>query len=300
MRRPMILGVGLFLLGCQTAAAPDPAPSAAPARSASAADPTVTRQPFVRGAVTGASMRVRWQVPERDGQLTTAQLTALAPRIARLRAEPDQFTMDASAGLPLAQLLRVYAEDDAGTVLGEVRQYGFAMYDGLFIDSLGILRGREVGTGLFVVSIPERVPGEFRTRGPVVIRIAITDSSGRLPRLPEIPRGTNVVSGIVTDSAGRPVSNVPVRALLRVDGRPRSAGVVHTDLQGRYRLEQLPAGAVTIIVSGLGREAGSATVQVVEGQLTQQDIRLAPVAPQPLLRPAADSSRPPAPDRSLP
>ncbi|HRN53497.1 MAG TPA: carboxypeptidase-like regulatory domain-containing protein [Gemmatimonadaceae bacterium] len=264
MRGRILVLAAALAIGCRSQGpAPNPTPE-------------VTRVPFV-AVRTGGPVSVRWGVPQREGQLTDSQLVALAPRIAALRAEPEALTLDATGALPLSQLLRVLAVDEAGVVLGEVRNYGFALRDGLYIDSTGAVRGNRVGTGRFIATIPERIIGDFRSRGPAEVRIAISDSTGVWSRPPVIPRGTAVISGIVRDSTGAPRADARVQVMRRIDGRMVQIAAGASDSDGRYRLEGLPAGEATLILAIRDHEASFITLQLRDGDALQRDARLLPL-----------------------
>ena len=89
------------------------------------------RLPVVASPIVGAavrdSVRVQWNVPERAGQLSDERLAELRPRIARLVADPDTFRMGLADSVFLAQRVRVLAVDSEGSILGEIRRYGFSL-----------------------------------------------------------------------------------------------------------------------------------------------------------------------------
>lgn len=66
-----------------------------------------------------------YRVPERAGQLTRAQVDSVAPRIRGLRADPAELAQGVGDTLRLPDVVRVYALDSAGTVLGELPSYDF-------------------------------------------------------------------------------------------------------------------------------------------------------------------------------
>lgn len=264
MRGRIIVLAGVLSVGCRSQG-PAPSPT-----------PEMTRVPFVAVRTSGP-VSIRWHVPQREGQLTDSQLVALAPRIAALRAEPEAFTLDATGALPLSQVLRVLAVDETGAVLGEIRNYRFELRDGLYIDSTGAVRGNRVGTGRFIASISERRTGDFRSRGPAEVRIAISDSTGLWSRPPVIPRGTAVVSGIVRDSTGAPRADARVQVMHRIDGRMVQIAAGESDSEGRYRIEGLPAGESTLILAIRNHEASFVTLQLRDGDQLQRDARLLPL-----------------------
>jgi hypothetical protein len=89
-----------------------------------------------------------YKVPERGGQLTREQMDSIAPRIRALRADPTRLALAVGDTLHMPSVLRVYALDSAGTVLGELPSYDFA-FSG---------RGmRLLASGRFVFSRPGRM-----------------------------------------------------------------------------------------------------------------------------------------------
>lgn len=228
--------------------------------------------PFVRTSVSG-STRVRWRVPEREGQLTDSQLVALAPRIARIKAEPDSIVLGPRDSVVMAEVVRVLAIADDGTVLGEIRRYTY-QFGGLDQDSLGVMRPQRPGRADWLAMIPLQTQGAFRTRGPAEVRIIVTDSAGRIPPEPPLPRGTARLTGIVTDDAGRPVVGALVRVALMDRTGPRRLALVGTDGEGRFDVRDLPAGSVSIIVSGGLRPPAGAAVTMRDGSTTQQNFTL--------------------------
>lgn len=275
----------VVLLGCGGAASATPASAPEPVAAApSTADTTVTapsvqRVPFV-SASAGRGFRVAWRIPRRDGQLPRPILEGIAPHIAQLRAEPDSFALDVSGALPLAELLRVYAEHANGEVLGEIRDYGYSLYEGLSIDSLGLIRASRPGIGLFLVSLPDSLAAKMPARGPLRVRIFVSDSTGRLPAAPSVPRGSAAVSGTVTDSAGRPIARASARVLLRTPTGPQSIDITETDIEGRFRLERLPAGEYTLIVAQGGRQPVVEQLQLRDGSAEHRDLKLGPARPR--------------------
>lgn len=205
----------------------------APATPAPAAG-EVQRVPFVRTTVSG-STRVRWRVPVRDGQLTDSQLVALAPRIARIKAE----------------VVRVLAIADDGTVLGEIRRYTY-QFSGLDQDSLGLMRPLRPGRAEWMAMIPVQAPGAFRTRGPAEVRVIITDSAGRIPPEPPVGAAVTTRDGSTTQrnfTLGGPTRDSAPTDLLRRrhrrDLRPQclhALGQVRARLTGGVRHESALVG----------------------------------------------------------
>jgi hypothetical protein len=99
----------------------------------------------------GAALESRtpdYRVPERSGQLTRAQVDSIAPRIRALRADPTELAVAVGDTVHMPSVLRVFALDSAGTVLGELPSYDFA-FSG---------RGmRLLASGRFVFSRPGRM-----------------------------------------------------------------------------------------------------------------------------------------------
>jgi hypothetical protein len=227
-------------------------------------------------------MRVQWQVPVRDGQLTDSQLVALAPRIAGLRAAPDSFALDASTGLPLSRLMAVFAVDDSGRVLGELRNYAFSVRLPLALDSTGMVRARGHGSGYFQADFPTRFAGDGRTRYPALVHVTITDSSGVLSPPVEIPRGTAVVQGVVRDADGTPLVYARVQVLRVADGATTPIATTHSDPSGHYRVPELPAGQILLVISVSGRDPSVTGHVIADGGTLTHDARLLPRAPTPV------------------
>lgn len=284
--RPLITALVVFavLTGCAGRTShpevPEPTPAPAPTATPSAAPagvspvpsaPQVQRVPFVR-ASPGVSTRVQWRIPVREGQLTDSQLVALAPRIARLRAEPDSFVIGPNDSLALAQAVRVLAIADDGSVLGEIRRYSHQFSD-LSQDSLGVMRPIRPGTAEWLAMIPTQTPGAFRTRGPAEVRIIVTDSAGRIMPEPPLPRGTARLSGVVTNGDGKPIVGALVRVSMIARGAPRRLALVGTDAEGRYDLRDLPAASLAMLVTGGARAPATAVVTLRDGEHSEHDFR---------------------------
>lgn len=240
LRRFAFAFVALIGIGCR---GPAPAP----------AEPIQQRVPFVV-ARAGATMRVQWSVPQREGQLSDSQLVALSPRIAGLRAVPDSFALDAAGTLALAPQLAVFAVDDSGRVLGELRRYGFSVRAPLQLDSTGTIRATGPGRGFFQAFLPARYVTDGRTRSPAVVQVTITDTSGVFDQSTVLPTGNAVVQGIVRDDAGSPLAGANVQVLLLVASGPTPVGNTQTDGDGRYRVGELPPGEVILLITSRGRE----------------------------------------------
>lgn len=272
MSRAAFVMCTALALACR-APAPEPAPQRVPPPT-----PTVERVPFVQTRV-GTSVRVDWRVPQREGQLSDSQLVAAAPRIARLRAEPDTLRMDVTDSLPMATLVRVLAVDDSGAVVGEVRNYGFNFVGGLTIQPNGFVRARQAGVGVFGASLSPRLPGEFRSRGPASVIVVVSDSTGVGPRT-TVARGSATISGVIRDSLGRALQGVSVQAA-RPDGRTAvTLARSVSDSEGRYRLESLPAGRTVVTAFQFGYQPAFVEVQLGEGAAEARDLRLRPGNPR--------------------
>lgn len=274
LHRAALLSVIALVLGCRGSA---PAASAAPAP---AATDSVERRPFI-SSVVRRSVDVDWRVPERRGQLSDSQLVALAPRIARFRAVPDTLRMDITDSLFIARLVRVLALDDDGRVLGEVRRYGFNFGGGLYPQANGSVRARAAGIGVFGANISDRLPGDFRSRGPAQVLIIVTDSTGVGPRAPTIAKGSGVISGFVRDSAGRPLPGVSVQAMRREGTVGVQMAFSISDMEGRYRLDSLPPGPAMITVLLHRFQPIIVEVNLHEGASETRDFRLLPGNPLP-------------------
>ncbi len=72
------------------------------------------------------SRTINYRVPDRAGKLTPAQRDSIAPRIRALRADPADLALEVGDTLRLPDVVRIFALDSAGTVLGELPNYDFA------------------------------------------------------------------------------------------------------------------------------------------------------------------------------
>jgi hypothetical protein len=278
------------MVACRGSAPAVPTTATVQAAPLARAGDTV-RVPFT--VTSPSSMRLDWQVPERAGQLTNAQLVELAPRIARLRAEPDTLRMDVTDSLDIARLVRVLALDDNGVVLGEIRRYAFSFRNSLYPQPSGMVRASRAGIGVFGASIPQQLSGDFRTRGPAQVSVIITDSTGAGARALEIPTGSGVISGVVRDSLGQPLPRAQVLATRRVGMEIVNMTRASADAEGRYRLEGLPAGPLTLRASWRGHQLLSVDAALEEGANVTRDLQLLPLSsastmPMPRSRPPGD------------
>ncbi len=265
--------------GCRAKPPVNPAPQ----------HPDVQVRPVTIQAVVD-SQRVRWNVPPRDGQLSDSQLVALAPRIAGLRAEPDSLTIALGDSLLLPRLVRVLVVDDAGAVLGELRRYSFTLTGNLYIGPSGAIRARQAGSGQFSATIPARLTGDFRTRGPAVVRVTTVGTDGASVAA---PRGSAVVVGVVRDSLGAPIAGALIRALHRGDGAPTEIETAVADGEGRFRMERLPSGNLTLFALHIGYQPRAIRVTLTEELTEQVELRLSLLRPTPLQTPPVQTPRPP-------
>ena len=275
MPRALVLVSLLLAMACRGSAPATPATPAAPAASA-APSAAETRVPIIAATVSSAT-RVNWRVPPRAGQLTDSQVVALAPRIARLRAEPDTFRLDVADSLNLAQLVRVLALDDTGVVLGEVARYGFSFRGSIYPEPSGVVRASRAGTGVFTAFLRRDLPGESRTRGSAQVIVITTDSTGAGARMLEIPKGTGVITGVVRDSLGQPMPRAQVLATRIVGAELITVTRGEADAEGRYRLEALPAGPISIRSLSRGHRPLSIDLTLREGDTITRDLQLVPV-----------------------
>ena len=99
-----------------------------------------------------------------------------------------------------------------------------------------------------------------------LVASALSASAAPVPVAP----GTGTVVGTVTDAEtgeALPVASVHIEEL----GLGTAA-----DIDGRYRIENVPAGRWTLVASYTGFEEGRTTVEVGDGQTTTADLALAP------------------------
>jgi iron complex outermembrane recepter protein len=85
--------------------------------------------------------------------------------------------------------------------------------------------------------------------------------------------GPAALQGRITTDAGQPAALVNVALL----GTTRGTAA---DEQGEFRLDNLPAGAQTVVVSAVGFETRRQSVQLTAGETTRLDVVLAPQSQQ--------------------
>lgn len=126
------------------------------------------------------SRTVEYEVPDRPGQLTRAQVDSLAPRVRTLRADPVELVRAVGDTLRLADHVRVYALDSAGALLGELPGYDFGfsgrgmrlLADGRFVLS-------RTGTMHFTARFPEQYWRERRGKQPAAtVTIIVQPTAG--------------------------------------------------------------------------------------------------------------------------
>ncbi|HTR20088.1 MAG TPA: TonB-dependent receptor [Gemmatimonadales bacterium] len=83
-------------------------------------------------------------------------------------------------------------------------------------------------------------------------------------------QGTGVVSGSVTDSAGRPIAD----ALITVTG---ARATVASDATGRFHLTDVPAGSPTVTVRLYGYRPDQRTIQLAAGDTVRLTVILQPL-----------------------
>ena len=97
------------------------------------------------------------QLDSRNGGLMPEQLRALAPRVAAIQPDVDSVTIAPGETISALQFsARVL--DSAGTTLGLLRRYDFALAGGAAImDSPPTVRGVKEGVSLLRISYPRRL-----------------------------------------------------------------------------------------------------------------------------------------------
>ena len=103
--------------------------------------------------------------------------------------------------------------------------------------------------------------------GILLLTLAASAPLGAAPA--PIAPGTGVVTGTVTDQAGQTV----IGAGVRVEGTALGAA---TDANGRYRIEDVPAGRHTLVATFVGYETVRAEIEVVDGQALTVDLTVGP------------------------
>lgn len=213
------------------------------------------------GAVIRDSVRVRWDVPERPGQLSDERLAELRPRIARLVADPDTFRMGLTDSVFLGQRVRVLAVDSEGSVLGELRRYGFSLRNGLSITPSGAVRAQYFVAGTFTATLSRsRQPSLFSAVPAATVTVLVQDSVGR-PAPVFARAGTVRLRGVVRDTAGTAMPGVPV--FVARHGVRLAADT--TDEFGRFALDSLPSGVLRVVARSFGQTPATAEVFTTPG-----------------------------------
>jgi outer membrane receptor for ferrienterochelin and colicins len=105
-------------------------------------------------------------------------------------------------------------------------------------------------------------------------------------------QGTGRVYGSVTDTAGRPLDRVRVRAITRAGGT-REVAVRYTDATGSYRFDSLPAGWLAIDAGLIGYDMIGDSLVLAAGDSLRVDLRLPmrPIIVSPTIVTAAKRSQ---------
>ena len=108
-------------------------------------------------AATGIAPRtVEFSSTPRGGELTPAQMEAIAPQVRSLRAEPQTLEQTVGDTVALRQQVRVFALDGTGSLLGELSYYDFGFSGrGLRLLPDGRFVFGRAGTVEFVPRFPE-------------------------------------------------------------------------------------------------------------------------------------------------
>jgi hypothetical protein len=124
----------------------------------------------VPGALLGQPRNVRFEIPERTGQLTAEQMDSLGPSIRALRMDPDTVAHAIGDTVSVTAEARVLALDSASNVLGELRAYELEFLgSGFRMQADGRVLVTKPGTVTFTARLPDRY-----WRGPRNARPAAT------------------------------------------------------------------------------------------------------------------------------
>jgi protocatechuate 3,4-dioxygenase beta subunit len=192
---------------------------------------------------------------------------------------------DADAGTPIAGAKvvltwRQLALDARGLRLGERRAPATARVDGSYsvcgvpsdVDIVVSADAPGRTSGLIELRM---APRGLRTRdialGDTVSARAttVTDSAvnGAPARRRTVRRGTAQLTGVVRDSANRPVPNATVLVV-------GSSATARSGEDGRFRLDSLPAGTYSVEARAIGFAPGRAAVDLASGATRTAAVRL--------------------------
>jgi len=121
------------------------------------------------------SRTIEYEAPVRGGELTSAQLDSIAPRVRALRADPPDLARAVGDSIRIRDHVRVYALDAAGTVLGELPYYDYGFSGrGWRMLRDGRLVLMRAGTVRVTVRFPEanwKGPPSARPEVPITLRV---------------------------------------------------------------------------------------------------------------------------------
>lgn len=144
-------------------------------RSATANVPLGTSGEVI-GEVRGTSDARAPMMPSRPGELTLQQMSALAPRVARLRSDLDTLFVRPGERVWFNQTLRIAAFDSSDAFLGYVTRYGSLIRAMVFeIDGRSVM-ARAEGVELLRLSWP-RASWTGRTDLPVWVEIPVVSAA---------------------------------------------------------------------------------------------------------------------------
>ncbi len=113
--------------------------------------------------------------PRRAEQLSSAQLDSVAPHVRALRVTPDELTQTVGDSIRVRALVRVFALDSAGGVLGELPyfDYGFSGRGARLLADGRLVLGR-AGTVTYTFLFPQaHWQGRGSTRPSTTVRITV-------------------------------------------------------------------------------------------------------------------------------
>lgn len=245
-------------------------------RAGDSAGPTVVTVPQALPLVAlGDTGRIAYSVPQRSGQMTADEMRALLPRVERLRAEPDTIAVGIGDSVFIPRLVRILALDASGRVVGELRSYDFSMMGGLGPLRSGAIRAHVRGTARLTASWPRRLLDDGESAPPSA-ELTVLVGATRGVTVPPVARsGTASIAGVVRDPAGTPMSGVHVRVAKR--------GVLlqqtTTDEEGRFRVDELPAGLVHVATLHLGYVRSNTELELPGASAKELSFVLQPIGP---------------------
>jgi hypothetical protein len=153
------------------------------AACASTGDVTAAGSRLARTMVRADTTVIRFTLPPRAGVMTSAQIEAVANRVATIRTEPSAITLRVGDSVYVQTLLRAFLVDSSGTDIGEIYRYDFAPSGPeLWMVRDGRLWGRQMGTAQYRIQFPRQYwKGDLALRPNVTVPILVTPTGRTSP-----------------------------------------------------------------------------------------------------------------------